>query len=451
MADSTSSTIVAVSTPPGRGGIGVVRLSGSKAKAIAEQISRSKLEARKPRLANFWIQDQAVDQGLLLWFPEPASFTGQDVVEFQAHGSPVVLRLLVEECIRRGASPAEPGEFSKLAFLNDKLDLTQAEAIADLIDAGSAAAVRAAARSLDGSLSRHISELQDQLIELRVFCESAIDFVDEDIEFLEQGDFHSRLLSCGEAVAQCEASASSSRILKEGLKLVILGRPNAGKSSLLNQLAGTDRAIVTDIAGTTRDTLHEVLDLDGLPLEITDTAGLNESPDPVEKIGIERAIRSAQGADLVLALFDDNNDSLESTQTLLAEYFKDESKNLPVIYIGNKIDLSGNKPGYQRNLACLRLSAKTGAGLPELKKLLKERANYSDQEPEFLARERHLLALRDARQHIETASNLLSKKTSPELIAEELRLSHLALQKITGAVSADDFLGEIFSRFCIGK
>jgi len=451
MADSHHSTIVAASTPPGRGGIGVVRLSGASARAIAEKISRFELKPRTPQLAHFWVEDRPIDQGLLLWFPGPASFTGEDVVEFQAHGSPIVLRLLIEACIKLGARPAEPGEFSKLAFLNDKLDLTQAEAIADLIDAGSAAAARAAARSLDGALSKRVAELQEALVDLRVFCEAAIDFVDEDIEFLERDEFRSKLHSCFSAVENCEASASSSRVLKEGLKLVILGRPNAGKSSLLNQLAGIDRAIVTEIAGTTRDTIHEYIDIDGLPLEITDTAGLNESPDPVEKIGIERAIRSAKNADLILALFDDSQETPETTLSLLNTYPDGELHKLQLILLGNKIDLSNKTPGFDKGNGYLALSAKTGEGIPELKSLLKEKANFTDQEPEFLARERHIKVLQEAKTHLTKAIQLLTDRTAPELIAEELRMSHVELQRITGATSADEFLGEIFSRFCIGK
>lgn len=451
MAESAASTIVAVSTPPGRGGIGVVRLSGPAAKIIAEKIARAELQPRIPKLAHFWIDGRPIDQGLLLWFPGPASFTGEDVVEFQAHGSPVVLRLLVETCIALGARPAQPGEFSKLAFLNDKLDLTQAEAIADLIDAGSAAAARAAARSLDGALSKRVAELQEQLINLRVFCEAAIDFVDEDIEFLEQDEFRSKLQTCHEAVEKCLDSAKSSRVLKEGLKLVILGRPNAGKSSLLNQLSGIDRAIVTEIAGTTRDTIQEFIDLDGLPLEITDTAGLNESPDPVEKIGIERAVSSAKNADLIMALFDDSKETPDATLELLKTYLADTFDVKRLILIGNKIDLSNKTSGFDNERGYLAISAKTGQGIADLKDLLKQQAGFTEQEPEFLARKRHLDALEEAKTHLTTATELLTARTAPELIAEELRMSHLALQDITGTTTADEFLGEIFSRFCIGK
>ncbi len=450
MAEPPSHTVVALSTPPGRGGIGVVRLSGSQAVAIAEQIGRISLKPRTPQLAHFWTELGAIDQGLMIWFAKPHSFTGQDVVEFQGHGSPVALRELVNRCIALGARPAQPGEFSKLAFLNDKIDLTQAESIADLIEAGSAAAARAAARSLDGGLSRQIQALLEQLMELRVYCEAAIDFVDEDIEFLELEAFKTRLLACRDQVLTCLSNASASRRLGEGLKVVILGRPNAGKSSLLNLLVGSDRAIVTDIAGTTRDTLREQIDLDGLPLEITDTAGLNDQPDAVESLGIERALASAQRADLILLLFDDQQDTTSSIVALLNSYLPlRQIAQDQLLLVANKIDLSGRAGGYADGV--LGLSVRSGAGLVELKQELKARANFTEQEPEFLARARHIDALQSAAEHLRLAVDLLQSKTAPELIAEELRFTHLDLQQITGVESADQFLGQIFSRFCIGK
>ena len=448
----STDTIVALATAPGRAGIGVIRLSGPKAFAIATELGAANLTPRLAKFCHFQIHGEAVDSGLALAFPGPASFTGEDVVELQAHGSPVTLKQLIRCCLGLGARLANPGEFSQRAFLNGRIDLAQAEAIADLISSGSESAARAAMRSLDGVFSRRIDQLAEQIIELRKYVEAAIDFAEEEIDFLGDGKIASQLQQLLARLEETLAEGKKGQKLLQGLNIVILGEPNAGKSSLLNHFAGDDRAIVTDVAGTTRDTLTETIDLGGLPISITDTAGLNAKPDPVEKIGIERALQSARKADLVLVLFDSNNRSVEQTRSLLQLHQLDRA-SADILLVANKTDLSTQTTGWQQDNKgrWLGISVKQREGLEELAQALHEFAGLQGEAPAFSARDRHLVALQQASSHLQQAIELLANQQAGELVAEELRLGHLALQEITGCFSSDDLLGEIFSSFCVGK
>lgn len=448
----SADTIVALATAPGRAGIGVVRLSGPRAFEFAESLGSGKLTPRRAQYCHFLDGDSVIDSGLALGFRGPASFTGEDVVELQIHGSPVTLKKLIECCIDRGARLANPGEFSQRAFLNGKLDLAQAEAIADLISSGSEAAARAAMRSLDGVFSRRIDELADAIIHLRKYVEAAIDFAEEEIDFLGDGKISEQLASLNHRLQDTLNEGRKGQKLLEGLSIVILGEPNAGKSSLLNHFAGSDRAIVTDIAGTTRDTLSETIDLDGLPLTITDTAGLNAKPDAVEKIGIERALESARKADLILVLFDASNRSVEQTRSLL-ELHQLDGPEQKLLLVANKSDLQQLPTGWQQDTRgrWLQISVKAKTGISELAEALKEAAGLQGEAPAFSARNRHLIALELAQYHLNQSADQLEQQLAGELVAEELRLAHLALQEITGTFSTDDLLGEIFSSFCVGK
>lgn len=440
-------TIAAIATPPGRGGIGIIRLSGSNLKSLAEQLLG---QVPPPRIAShrlFRAQDGSVlDDGLALFFPAPHSFTGEEVLELQGHGGVVVLDMVLKRCLELGARLARPGEFSERAFLNNKLDLAQAEAIADLIDSSSEQAARSALRSLQGAFSRAVDNLLTALIELRVYVEAALDFPDEEIDFLADSVVTQRLASIKQQLAEFFQKAQQGSLLRDGMHLVIVGRPNAGKSSLLNALAGQETAIVTDIAGTTRDVLRERINLEGMPLHIVDTAGLRESDDPVEKIGIERAWREVEKADLVLMLVDD-------TQTESAEHMailNKLSSNIPVLTVHNKVDLTGNVVG--KHGQHLYISAKQGLGLEVLKAELKARMGYQgEREDTFMARRRHLQALAITQAAVERAEQQLCIFKAGELMAEELRLAQDALGQITGKFTSDDLLGEIFSAFCIGK
>ena len=462
-------TIVAIATAPGRGGIGVVRLSGPDAQRIASLLIRPGLHL-KPRFAHFsefHAPDGVVmDEGLVLSFPGPHSFTGEDVVELQGHGGPVLLDQLVQTCLHHGARQARPGEFSLRAFLNDRLDLTQAEAIADLIDAGTVSAARAAAGSLRGAFSLAVNQLVEQLIQLRIYVEAAIDFPEEEIDFLSDGKVATDLSTLMAATQEVLVTARQGSLLREGMTLVIAGRPNAGKSSLLNALAGDDIAIVTDIAGTTRDLLRETIQLDGLPLNIIDTAGLRESPDQVEQEGMRRAWAAIEQADRILLVVDStsmDSTSLDSTSVesakpdhldaLLPEGQKTLSGlGIPVTLVLNKADLSGLKPGPQDHEDCLAISASQGDGLPALREHLKQAVGYhSDQASPYSARRRHLTALEQALAAMHHGQQQLQGQAAGELLAEDLRAGQQALEEITGAFSADDLLGRIFSSFCIGK
>ena len=440
-------TIAAIATPPGRGGIGVIRISGSNLQPLAEQLLG---QAPSPRFAShrlFRAQDGSIlDDGLALFFPAPHSFTGEDVLELQGHGGVVVLDMVLKRCLELGARLARPGEFSERAFLNNKLDLAQAEAIADLIDSSSEQAARSALRSLQGNFSQAVDNLLTALIELRVYVEAALDFPDEEIDFLADSAITTRLSAIKQQLAEIFHKAQQGSLLRDGMHLVIVGRPNAGKSSLLNALAGQETAIVTDIAGTTRDVLRERINLDGMPLHIVDTAGLRESNDPVEKIGIERAWREVEKADLILMLVDDTQVETEEHTAILAKL----PANIPLLTVHNKVDLTGRPVGKQGQH--LYISAKQGLGLEVLKAELKAYMGYQgEREDTFMARRRHLQALQTTQAAVDRAEEQLMVFNAGELMAEELRLAQDALGQITGKFTSDDLLGEIFSSFCIGK
>jgi tRNA modification GTPase len=444
-------TIAAVATAPGRGAVGIVRLSGPRAYEIAQQLCRSLPAARATALRHFRdTEDRIIDQGLVLCFPGPHSFTGEDVVELQGHGGPVVLDLLLRACCAAGARLARPGEFSERAFLNGRMDLAQAEAIADLINAASADAARAATRSLDGELSQRVRALTDELIALRVFVEGALDFSDEDVDWLADEGLLTRLTILDEHLQTLLAQAARGRRLRDGLVVTLTGRPNVGKSTLLNALAGAEIAIVTAVAGTTRDVLRENLDLDGLPVTIIDTAGLRVSDDPIEQEGVRRAHRALAQAELALFLLDDRDGLAAEDAALLAEL----PPTLPVLRIHNKIDLSGAEPERQERdgHVHLRISAASGAGLDLLRAELRRIAGLdAPGESLFSARSRHVDALQRTAGFVGAASQRLRQGVMPELAAEELRLAQDALGEITGRVHSDDLLGHIFASFCIGK
>ncbi|QNM96783.1 tRNA uridine-5-carboxymethylaminomethyl(34) synthesis GTPase MnmE [Chitinimonas koreensis] len=441
-------TIAAIATAPGRGGVGVVRISGSGLAALAESLVGKPPLPRHAHYATF--RDgagQAIDQGLALFFPAPHSFTGEDVLELHGHGGPVVMQMLLRRCVELGARLAEPGEFTRRAFLNDKLDLAQAEAVADLIDAGSEAAARSALRSLAGSFSREIEALVEQLINLRMLVEATLDFPEEDIDFLEAADARGKLAAIRAQLGRVQSAARQGSLLREGMHVVLIGQPNVGKSSLMNALAGDEVAIVTEIAGTTRDTVRELIQLDGVPLHVIDTAGLRETEDTVERIGIERTWAAVAKADLALLLIDSREGITAHDEAILARL----PERLPRVHVFNKIDLTGEPAGRAEadGHPVVRLSARAHAGLAELKQVLLEMVGWGGSDAgTFLARERHLDAIRRAAGHLDTAAEVWRQV---ELFAEELRLAQQALAAVTGEFTADDLLGEIFSRFCIGK
>lgn len=443
-------TICAIATPPGRGGIGVVRLSGPEAGRYASRVAGRLPEPRRAVYRQFTdAHGQSMDQGLLLWLPGPGSFTGEDVVEFHGHGGPVVLDRLMRRLTELGARPARPGEFSERAFLNGRMDLAQAEAIADLIAAGSEQGARAAMRSMSGEFSRRVTALLQLLIELRVHVEAAIDFPEEEIDFLADGEVAAKLRAVRTELDVVQASARQGQILRDGMTVVIAGPPNAGKSSLLNQLAGSDSAIVTAIAGTTRDVLREQIQIDGMPLHIIDTAGLRDSDDLVEQEGVRRARQAMQSADRILLVVEDAVGVGPVEQVSL----DDLPDALPVTVVRNKIDLSGRLPGIEDSAGKpeIRLSALSGAGVDLLRQHLKQAIGFSGGEDGFIARRRHLDALRRTAEHLSAAHEQLHAAAAGELMAEELRQAQQHLGEITGAFSSEDLLGEIFSSFCIGK
>lgn len=441
---SLTDTIVAVATPPGTGGVGIVRVSGEKTEHIARTLLGSLPEPRFAAYRAFCdAGGQKLDAGLALYFPAPASFTGESVLELHGHGGPLVISSIVEAIVEMGARRAEPGEFSQRAFLNDKLDLTQAEAIADLINAGTTQAARAALRSLSGAFSSAVEALAEQLVRLRMHVEAAIDFPEEEIDFLSDDLLLRRLDECADAFALLQDQAQQGRVLRDGFQVVIVGKPNAGKSSLLNLLSGQEAAIVTEIAGTTRDILREQIDIDGLAVELVDTAGLREDPDRVEQEGIRRARSALQSADAVLWIQD-------ATDRAPGDIDESIPDCVPVTVVHNKIDLCDGPPQELRG--GIALSARTGEGLAALRQHIRKLAGYENLgEGAFTARKRHLHALERAAMHFETGRTALEETRAGELLAEELRLSHQALGEITGAVSSDDLLGRIFSQFCIGK
>jgi tRNA modification GTPase len=450
-APAVTDTIVAIATAPGRGAVGVVRLSGPQAFAIATQLAGNLPPPRTAALRHFRDAEGAsIDQGLVLCFAAPGSFTGEDIVELQGHGGSVVLQLLVDAACHHGARIARPGEFSERAFLNDRIDLAQAEAIADLIDAGTRDAVRAAQRSLDGALSQRVQRLADALLELRVYVEGALDFSDEDIDWLGDRALHGRVEALRADLQNLLAEAGRGRRLRDGLVVALAGRPNVGKSTLLNRLAGAEVAIVTDIAGTTRDVLREHLDLDGLPVTLIDTAGLRETQDPVEREGVRRARAALERAELVVFVSDAGATLDDQDQMLLAGLGAD----LPRLIVHNKSDLHGFDVARneQDGDVHLQLSASTGAGIDVLVRELHRIAGLGERtQTSFSARTRHVDALRRTLAYVADAERRLRDGANAELAAEELRLAHDALGEITGRITTEDLLGAVFSRFCIGK
>jgi tRNA modification GTPase len=447
MSDPAADTIAAIATAAGAGGVGIVRLSGPRARRIGERLCARRLRPRYAHHVRF-VDDLGaiIDDGIALSFPGPNSFTGEDVVELQAHGSPVVLQQLVARACALGARHAQPGEFSQRAFLNDRLDLVQAEAIADLIAAADARAARAARRALDGVFSQRVDALSERLLALRVHVEAAIDFADESLDTLGGGELRANLAQAQAQLAQLLAEAERGRKLRDGLHTVIVGPPNAGKSSLLNVLAGSDRAIVTDIAGTTRDTLHETVRLDGLELHLVDTAGLREGGDAIEREGMRRARLELERADLALAVLDASD--VETGRSAIAEVIAAVPR---VLWIHNKADLLAAVPADTATV--VHVSAATGAGIAALHQRLRSLAGddaSESSEGEFSARARHVEALQRTGAHAQAAARELERERL-ELAAEELRLAHDGLGEITGRISADDMLGHIFSTFCIGK
>jgi len=452
-------TIAAIATPSGRGGVGVVRVSGPLSRDIATAVlgleNKQPLQPRHASYHEFYATDGTViDQGIAIFFRGPASFTGEDILELQGHGGSVVLDMLLQTVLNHGARLARPGEFSERAFINDKIDLAQAEAIADLIDSHSLQAARSALRSLQGCFSERIHELNQELISLRSYIEAAIDFVDEEIDFLSAGQVHERLTALQHMINDVQAQAQQGVLLRDGMNIVIAGPPNAGKSSLLNVLAAKETAIVTERPGTTRDVLREHIVIDGLPLHIMDTAGLRNSDDPIEQIGIERALAEIKQADMLLLVFDDNGYDPLVCQELLETLPEETRINTPRVVIRNKIDLSGAAAQQQTNGSQreLFLSVKQGQGLDLLVECLKQHAGfYPANEDSFSARRRHLDALRLAGGHLSHGIEQLQINEAGELLAEDLRQAQQALGQITGEFSSDDLLGNIFSSFCIGK
>ena len=449
-------TIVAQATPPGRGGVGIIRISGNQVKEVAQAVL-GKLP--KPRYAEYlpFLDEngQVIDQGIALFFPNPHSFTGEDVLELQGHGGPIILDLLIKRILSIPATRiARPGEFSERAFLNDKVDLAQAEAIADLIDASSEQAAKSAMSSLQGVFSNKINELVNLLINLRIFVEAAIDFPEEEIDFLSDGKIETQLKDVIKQLNDVRSEAKQGSLLREGMKVVIAGRPNAGKSSLLNALSGRDSAIVTDIAGTTRDVLREHIHIDGMPLHIIDTAGLRDAYDEVERIGIERAWVEIEQADRVLLMVDSTTTTEINPEKLWPEFMQRLPSHIPVTVIRNKADLTGETLGYSdvSQYSLIRLSARTGNGVALLRDHLKQTMGFSaTAEGGFLARRRHLQALEQAAKHLDNGLEQLITYHAGELLAEELRLAQESLSEITGSFTSDDLLGKIFGSFCIGK
>jgi tRNA modification GTPase len=449
-------TIAAQATAPGRGGVGIIRVSGSLAKSVAEKIIGKVPKLRYADYVPFQsLSGEQLDQGIAIYFAGPNSFTGEDVLELQGHGGPVVLDMLLKEISQiEGVRLAKPGEFSERAFMNDKLDLTQAEAISDLINATSEQAAKSALQSLQGEFSKHIETLVEKVIHLRMYVEAAIDFPDEEIDFLSDGKVSGDLDAIISQLHTVTSQAKQGSIMREGMRVVIAGRPNAGKSSLLNALAGREAAIVTEIAGTTRDVLREHIHIDGMPLHIIDTAGLRESPDPVEQIGIERAWDEINQADRVLFMLDGTDTTDTDPHAIWPEFMAKLPQGMGVTVIRNKADLSGDAVGMDENqqYPVISLSAKNAQGIELVRDHLKACIGFQGAtEGGFMARRRHLDALEHAAYHLDTGKTQLEMHVAGEILAEELRLTQQYLNEITGEFTSDDLLGKIFSSFCIGK
>ncbi len=457
-----SDTIVAQATSPGRAGVGIIRISGPATKKIANKILGKKIPIRQACYLSFKNkQQQTIDQGIALLFESPHSFTGEDVLELQGHGGPVVLDLLLQEVLNLGARIARPGEFSERAYLNEKMDLVQAEAIADLINASSVQAAKSAVSSLQGDFSTAINVLVDGLIRLRMYVEAAIDFPEEEVDFLSEGKVEKKLQQLMAQLNKISFQAKQGALLKDGLKIVIAGKPNAGKSSLLNLLAQRESAIVTPVPGTTRDLLKEHILLEGIPLHIVDTAGLRESEDEVEKIGIARAWQEIKKADLLLFVVDATDKVTGSFEIvdLWHDLTHEKWPEIPALVVINKIDLTNKKSKltaktttkHQGSTQVL-VSIKEKQGIPTLITEIKNKVGFQQTEQGvFLARRRHLTALAQARKALTEGLEQMQKYQASELLAEELRIAQEALNQITGSYTADDLLGEIFSSFCIGK
>ena len=449
-------TIVAQATPIGRGGVGILRVSGPLASKVAEAVLGKTLT---PRMANYLpfkdSNGETLDQGIALFFKAPNSFTGEDVLELQGHGGQVILDILLKRILEvEGVRIARAGEFSEQAFLNDKLDLAQAEAIADLIDATSEQAARSALKSLQGEFSKKVNELVESVIYLRTYVEASIDFPDEEIDFLADGKIEANLRGIINQLEDVRSEAKQGSILREGMKVVIAGRPNAGKSSLLNALAGREAAIVTDIAGTTRDVLREHIHIDGMPLHIIDTAGLRDATDEVERIGISRAWTEIEQADRIILMLDSSDPESADLSKVRSEFLAKLPTTLPVTIVRNKIDLNGEQAGESEEdgYQIISLSAQTHDGVQLLREHLKQAMGFqTGMEGGFLARRRHLDALEKAAEHLQIGLDQLTEFHAGELLAEELRLVQTYLSEITGEFTSDDLLGNIFSSFCIGK
>ncbi len=444
----TADTIAAVATAYGRAGIGVVRISGPATQQLSVALIGKVPAERRATLSAFRdAGGEVIDRGIALYFPAPRSYTGEDVLEIQAHGGVALLRMLLRRCVELGARVAEPGEFTKRAFLNDKIDLAQAESVADLIDASSADAVRSAQRSLGGDFSRRIAAIRDQLIEVRALFEAALDFPEEEVELIDRYGVQEKLVSLRDAISTLNESATQGNLLREGVQVVLTGAPNVGKSSLMNRLAEEEVAIVTELPGTTRDVLRRELVVSGLPVHVIDTAGLRDSDDPVERIGVERSLRQIGQADIVLEVREAINPDSASRGEVPLQLGEGAYK----IIVINKIDLIGAIPKTAVAEGCetVWLSAKTGAGLDHLRQaLLRAGGREATDEVPFMARERHIACLRRALDRVDRARDEIARL---ELCAEELRLAQRDMGEIIGEFSADDLLGEIFSRFCIGK
>ena len=456
----SADTIVAVATPPGKGGLGIVRLSGGDVPTIAAHLIGT---CPKPRCATYTDfradNELVIDHGIALFFPTPHSYTGENVLEIQAHGSPVVMGMLVRRCVQLGARLARPGEFSERAFLHGRLDLTQAEAVADLIESSTELAARSAMKSLQGGFSEKVNELTDAVTRLRIFVEAAIDFPAEEIDFLADAKVLQQLENLSLLFRTLRESVKQGRLLRDGLKVVLTGLPNAGKSSLLNALAGEERAIVSTIPGTTRDILEQIIQIDGLPIEIIDTAGIRETSNEIEAEGVRRAVRAQQQADLVVLVVDDATTTDVQVVSLL-ETLSPRVQSVPLLLVRNKIDLTHRTAGSSGNGALqngvakneVSLSARTGAGLVALKEKIKHLAGFRQlDDSSFLARERHVDALQRAEGYLHCGLAQQSSYHAGELLADDLSSCQKALGEITGTVTSDDLLGLIFGSFCIGK